>query len=56
LTITKNIPHSGVRPNLESPIGFGCGLMIGLFVPFLCGFFWEITTLGWGIMAVFVIC
>ncbi len=53
--MTKNTPPSGGGPDLESPVRFGCGFMIGLFVPFLWGFFWEVTTIGWGIMAVCVI-
>jgi hypothetical protein len=53
--MTKNIPPSPGSPDLESPVRFGCGFMIGLFVPFLWGFLWEVTTIGWGIMAVCVI-
>jgi hypothetical protein len=51
--MTKNTPPS-LRTS-ESQVRFGCGFLMGLLLPFLLGFFWEVTTLGWGIIVVCMI-
>ncbi len=52
--MTKNPPPSQ-RPDVESQVRFGCGFVIGLLLPFLWGFFWEATTIGWEIMIICII-
>ncbi len=56
---TPAVPPSGGGPGLEFLVRFGCGFVSGfvsgLFAPFLWGFFWKVTTIGWGIITVCVI-
>lgn len=51
--MTKNTPPS--QSPRESQVRFGCGFLIGLWLPFLLGFFWSATTSGWGIVLVCIL-
>ena len=54
--MTKKPPPTQTPPDrIQSQIRFACGFLIGLFLPFLLGFFWQATTIGWGFFAISII-